>query len=185
MNILSIILSLIFILKDVSINKIDILESIFNNSIIQQYQIFKRKEDIKDKYKHIPMDLDHICYLIQVCSDYSIDPDIILALIEVESKYDPNAKNKNSSAAGYGQLIASTAKSIAKEIDFIKSYNHKIDAYDPYINIHLMVHYFSKCIDNNNGNIYRALKSYRGCNDVPYFNKVMSIRKRIKENKKL
>lgn len=147
--------------------------------------INQRSNEIKAKYDHVPMNPDHICYIVQLCSEYSIDPDIIFALIEIESKYDPKAKNKYSSAAGYGQLIASTAKSIAKEIDTIKSYDHRMDAYDPYINILLTIHYFSKCIDKAGGNINRALRFYRGLNDKHYINKVLHIKERIKMDKKI
>ena len=171
---------------DVPINKINISQdNLISIDIIQEKSSSDRREEIKNLYDHIPMNPDHVCYTVQLCSEYSIDPDIIFALIEVESRYNPKAKNKHSSATGYGQLIASTANNIAKELNSINSYNHKIDAYDPYINLLLTVHYFSKCINKSNNDIYKALKFYRGKNDVCYFNKVLSIRKRIKESKKL
>lgn len=140
-------------------------------------------QKIIELYEHIPMNDDHIVYLVNCCYEYSVDPDLILAVIWTESQFNPNAKNKRSSARGYGQFIKSTADSIADTIPEIKDYKHHIDAYDPYISIKMTVHYLSSCLNRYGGNINKALQRYRGCNDKKYFKLIAQRRLHIKKNK--
>ena len=142
-----------------------------------------RSIKVASKYSMINMDKDHLLTLIDLSYQYEIDPDLALAIIYAESGFNPNAKNKYSSATGYGQLIKSTACSIAKDIPEIDSYNHNEDAYNPYINLHITIHYINNCLNASGGNVKKALKMYRGVEDPPYFNKVLNFRNDIKKNK--
>lgn len=131
----------------------------------------------------VPMELEHIVYVIDQSYMYEIDPDLVFAIIYAESNFNPNAANKTSSAKGYGQIIRSTAESIAKNMLNIEDYNHNIHAFEPYTNLQMMVCYIRYCSDRSKGSITRLLKHYRGVDDQPYFRKVLSFRDKIKEIK--
>ena len=76
--------------NDIQINNINISkDNIISIDIVQEKSSLDRREEIKNLYDHIPMNPDHVCYTVQLCSEHCIDPDIIFALIEVESKYNP------------------------------------------------------------------------------------------------
>ena len=167
---------------------------LFNNSntnnIINDFQRYKemileeyRKIEIKQLYDHIPMNGEHLIYLINTCNEYGVDPDLVLAIIWTESKFNPMAKNKKSSARGYGQFIKSTANSIANMLPEIQNYNHNVDAHDPYINIKMTVHYISILLNKSGNNLNKALQGYRGCNDKKYFKLIAQRREFIKKNK--
>lgn len=144
---------------------------------------FMRSIQIASKYHMIDMNKDHLLTLIDLSYQYEIDPDLVLAIIYTESRFDPNAKNKKSSATGYGQLIESTACSVAKQIPEIKEYEHKKDAYNPYINLHITIKYIDNCLNASGGDVKKALRRYRGVEDDKYFNKVLSFRNDIKKSK--
>jgi soluble lytic murein transglycosylase-like protein len=56
---------------------------------------------------------------INAGDEYKIDPFIILALIEIESRYDSKAKSKKR-CLGLTQMAANTAKGIAKGLGVLK-----------------------------------------------------------------
>lgn len=160
-----------------------ILISIFycdisDGNILDKLIEFNRLVTIAQKYDHVPMNPIHIKIVVDLSYQYGIDPDLVLAIIEVESNYNYLAKNKNSSARGYSQMIKSTALSLIDELN-ISDYNHSIDSYDPNINLQLMIYYLYKCINSSN-TLESTLRKYRGCNDKAYFKKVLKIRNRIK-----
>lgn len=156
-----------------------------NATAIQEIENIRRETLLTKLYPTVCMDKSHLRALVDLCYKYEIDPDLALAIIYVESKYDPAAKNKQSSATGYGQLIKSTATAIANMIPEIESYNHSRDAYDPYINLHITIFYINRCIQSAGGNILNALRHYRGVEDRLYFNKVMKVRDELKSIKKM
>lgn len=149
-----------------------------NNIYIDKLIQMNRYIVISQKYKHVPMNPIHIKTVVDLSYQYKVDPDLVLAIIEIESQYNHLAKNKTSSASGYSQMIKSTALSLAKELN-ITNYNHSIHSYDPNINLQLMVYYISKCINSSNS-LESALIKYRGCNDKAYFKKVLKTRNIIK-----
>ena len=150
-----------------------------NNEIARVNRLSK----IEKLYSHIPMNPEHVYYLIEFSFQSGIDPDLILAIIWCESNFDPNAKNKASSATGYSQMIKSTAIYCNDKIDLVDNYNHKVHAKNPYINITLMISYIKDLMERYNWNADKVLISYRGRNDVNY---VRLVKKRmifIKSNK--
>lgn len=167
-----------------------IIAELFTNNLIEDFKTYKdqilqeyREQKIIQTYNHIPMKDDHIVYLVNLCYIYGVDPDLILAIIWTESHFNPLAKNKSSSARGYGQFIKSTGNSIANQIPEIQNYKHHIHAHDPYISIHMTIYYFNKLLNNNGGNVNKALKCYRGRNDNKYFKLIAQRREHIKRKK--
>ena len=168
-----------------SLSEVISKDTIISNDIeiVKEEKLEDRKERISKLYPTVTMDRDHLVAVINLCYKYEIDPDLVLAIIEAESRYNPKAKNPKSSAIGYGQLIKSTATSVSKLIPEIKNYQHYKDGYDPYINLHITTFYISKCLLSSGGNVNKALRHYRGVNDPSYFRKVTNNRIKLKNTK--
>ena len=141
-----------------------------------------RYEEIKTLYSFIDMDDDHVFYLINKCYENDIDPDILLAIIWTESNFNYEAKNKYSSASGYGQFIKSTGKFVFNQLYEDEEYIHEIHSKDPYIAIDMLICYFKRCISVD-GKIETALTIYRGLNDKKYIASIKKKRDYIKNEK--
>ena len=128
------------------------------------------------------MDDNHVFYLINKCYENDIDPDLLLAIIWTESNFNYEAKNKNSSASGYGQFIKSTGKFIFNQLYENEEYIHEIHSKDPYIAIDMLICYFKRCISVD-GKIETALTIYRGLNDKKYIASIKKKRDYIKNEK--
>ncbi|MGH7889398.1 MAG: lytic transglycosylase domain-containing protein, partial [Thermodesulfobacteriota bacterium] len=74
------------------------------------------------------------------CDNYDLDPFLILAIIQVESRFDPIAVS-NRGAIGLMQVMPGTADFIAEELGV--SINSGKSLYDPLINVKLGIYYFS------------------------------------------
>ena len=153
-------------------------------NIIDKEEILNdnRYEEIKTLYSFIDMDDDHIFYLINKCYENDIDPDLLLAIIWTESNFNYEAKNKYSSASGYGQFVKSTGKFIFNQLYENEEYIHEIHSKDPYIAIDMLICYFKRCISVD-GKIETALIIYRGLNDKKYIASIKKKRDYIKNEK--
>ncbi len=83
-----------------------------------------------------------------MASKYKIDPDLVEAVVNVESGGDPNAISP-AGAQGLMQLMPETASSLGVR-----------DAFDPLQNIEGGVRYLSQLIDYFGGDITKALAGY-------------------------
>jgi soluble lytic murein transglycosylase-like protein len=79
---------------------------------------------------------------------FDIDPLLILAMIEAESSFDPNAISA-AGAVGLMQLLPSTAELFTDE-----------DPFDPRVNIYAGARYMSVLLEQFNGDIGLALAAY-------------------------
>lgn len=112
--------------------------------------------------RHFLSEKDMITVL-DLSKKYKIDPNLVLGIIWVESRYIHNAKNKNSTASGYGQFIRSTGKwtyeSLLKGKD---KYNHKVHPFKPEVSIPMMYAYLDHLIKISKGDIKQVLIRYNG-----------------------
>lgn len=97
--------------------------------------------------------------IIKYSSQYNLDPHLVMAVIWVESKYEPKATSRKD-ARGLMQIIPSTGQWIAKEIE-IGSYNDDL-LYDPDINICMGCWYLSYLLEVFGGDVELALAAYNG-----------------------
>ena len=88
---------------------------------------------------------------------YNMDPALIMAVIEIESKFDATAVSK-AGAIGLMQIMPKTAKSISRELK-IKKYN-KDCLYNPEINIRIGTYYLKKLLQEFNNDIDLSLGAY-------------------------
>ncbi|MCM1230215.1 MAG: transglycosylase SLT domain-containing protein [Ruminococcus flavefaciens] len=130
-------------------------------------------------FEHAPknsgLTLDHIRYSWEVCETWNVNPQLMWAIYDVESDFNPNDDSSLSSARGLGQTLESTATMIWENVlgHGKGSYNHQM-AYDPYVNIEI-----STCLIGRNlanGTLEDALNLY-GDGTESYPGKVISAAK--------
>lgn len=96
----------------------------------------------------------HINYYSQ---KFSINPDLLAALIYVESRFEASSKS-NQGAVGLMQLMPSTAMWVARKLE--KKDFELDDLYDPKTNIELGSWYFSYLRKKFNGDLIKTLAAY-------------------------
>lgn len=90
------------------------------------------------KFPKADFGINELVYLDNVCNEYNVPIELMLAIYEKESQFYSLAKNKTSTATGYGQLIDSTAKSVYEKMLNFGTYdinNHRTIACDKKLNI--------------------------------------------------
>ena len=91
---------------------------------------------------------DYSPLIDKACKKYSVDPDLVKAVIQVESAYKPNALSR-AGAIGLMQLMPSTASRFGvKEI------------YDPHENVHGGVQYLRFLLDLFKNDLSLAVAAY-------------------------
>lgn len=88
---------------------------------------------------------------------HNIDPLLIIALIQVESTFNPNAYS-HKGAKGLMQLLPDTAKYINKKTN--KGISNTSNLFDEEINIKLGTAYVEYLLNKTNGNLEYALAAY-------------------------
>ena len=104
--------------------------------------------------------------------EYKVDANLIRAIIQIESSGNPKAVS-SAGAQGLMQIMPGTFKSL----------NPEGDPFDPYDNINAGTKYIKQLLDNNDGDVKKALASYNaGAGNVAkygyekysyYYNKVL------------
>lgn len=90
---------------------------------------------------------------------YNLDPNLIAAVIYVESRFNPEAVSPKG-ARGLMQIMPDTARWIASEISIDKFNNDML--FEPGINLEIGSWYLSTLIKQFDGNLPVALASYNG-----------------------
>lgn len=105
---------------------------------------------------------------------HSVDPNLVRAMIQVESNFNPRAVSRKG-AIGLMQLMPSTAKSL-----------NVTNPYDPAQNVDAGVRHFKKLLDAYNGNLELSLAAYnagtravRKNRGVPHYSETQNYVKRI------
>lgn len=151
-------------------NEFDVLKKKLNETETKVKQISDKRKAINTKYAYAisrgsrapSMPVKHVEFLVKTAGKYGLDPDLILNMIDLESNYNPNAKN-----GGYGQFLSSTAKAFYEKpapigLGHGKGTYRSEMRYDPYINIELICVYMNYLMDTRGGNIEKALYGYNG-----------------------
>lgn len=118
-------------------------------------------------YFDVPLSYNLQDHIFNLCEEYGIAPEVIVAMIERESNYDASAVGDNGESVGLMQ---------------IQEHNHYdrierlgvTDLFDPFENVEVGIDFLAQCITRNGGNIEMALMSYnagqRGA-ETNYFSK--------------
>ena len=102
-----------------------------------------------------------------LCAQQGIDPNLFLAIVMTESQGHADAKNKHSTAIGFGQLLSSTGRWCYEDLlGYGKgTYSHSL-AYNPVLNTEMTISLLGELKREHNGNMYKAIQHYRGKKNI-------------------
>lgn len=106
---------------------------------------------------------DLVLYMDEQCQKWDINPHLMWAIVETESRYNPNVDNtQGSSARGLGQIVINTARNMYENVlgHGTGSYNHTM-AYDPYVNIQMICALMGTGLQDGNS-LENAVNRYTG-----------------------
>ncbi len=116
---------------------------------------------LKEGPKLSPQTRGEIALMVRKMSEhYAVDPILILAVIKVESHFNPNAHSQMD-ARGLMQVRPIVMKQVAHDLGMpsMQVWNHqKLYGHD--FNIRIGVHYLASLIKKFHGNIDKALMAY-------------------------
>lgn len=93
----------------------------------------------------------------QMAAEYRLAPDTVLAVIMVESSFNPRARS-SAGAVGLMQVMPVTAKEIGRALGYRPA---EIDLTDPATNIRFGCYYLA-ALEKRCGSLERALQAYNG-----------------------
>lgn len=101
----------------------------------------------------VPLDDDLQQYIVDACRTYEIDPAVILAMIELESKYDAGATGDKGRSIGLMQIQPRWHTGRMEKLGCT-------DLYDPRQNVTVGIDYLASQIERYDGNLAQALTAY-------------------------
>ena len=153
-----------------------------NDNYYEQLMSLQEREELFDKYEYAilyngertDIQYDQLKTGIDIMVENDIDPNILFAIIMTESQGQENAQNATSTASGYGQILASTGKSVyEKYMDNEPGSFDREMLLDGETNITIAANYLAQLIDTSSS-LAEALYQYRGIQDTAWINKVNS-----------
>lgn len=112
--------------------------------------------------------------------------DLVMAIAMTESDGIEDAKNPESTATGFGGLLADTAKYIYEtELDSPEgTYIHSTMAKNGELNLQMSLCYVDYLAERNGRNPVKTVNSYRGLKDSEYIAKINGYLKNVNKNLK-
>ena len=135
-------------------------------NLIQQYE---EREELFDKYEYAiqrtngtrtDITYDQLKTLELLAEEKDVDTDLVLSITMVESSGIEDAVSTESTARGYGQILAGTGKMVYEKLMKEGKYNHDY-ALNGNTNLRMMVYYL-RYLEDNNITMYATIKGYRG-----------------------
>lgn len=114
---------------------------------------------LKSEAKRLPPDKRRAIAstVMQLSEEYNLDPHLILAIMKVESSFNPKARS-NKGAIGFMQILPIAFREVASDLK-IKGSPEALLSHDQ-INIRVGAYYLSRLIHRFGGNIWKALMAY-------------------------
>ena len=153
-----------------------------NDDFYNKLMALQEREELFDKYEYAilyngertDIQYDQLKTGIDIMVENDIDPNILFAIIMTESQGQEDAQNATSTASGYGQILASTGKSVyEKYMDNEPGSFSRDMLLDGETNITIAATYLAQLIDTSSS-LSEALYRYRGVQDTGWINKVES-----------
>jgi soluble lytic murein transglycosylase-like protein len=109
---------------------------------------------------------------VQIASEsHKVNPDVIIAVMQVESKFNPKAENMSSKG-----LMQVNLRYHRKKFSGTNPFNI-------YANVYVGTSILKECMDRRGNNLTRALKCYNGGGDPGYVKKVMTALNNVRSQK--
>lgn len=124
-------------------------------------------EYITEKHFDIPISEALENHIYGLCCDYEIAPEIIFAIIEIESSWDASAVGDNGKSVGLMQIQERYHYDRIERLGVT-------DLFDPFENVQVGIDFLASLIKRNGGNLEKALIAYNaGQNgaETNYFSK--------------
>ena len=174
-KVLTVILAIIIAFLQVKVNRLekDII-SLKSNETLILLQLETEEEDLNRVHTKV-LDLDSM--INKYASKYNVEPNLVKAVVKVESSNNPNAVSK-AGGIGLGQLLPSTAKAMG------------VNPYNPEDNIKGTVKYLDYLNKKFNGDTKKVLASYNAGlnavqkhNGVPPYKETQNYVKKVEKEK--
>lgn len=108
---------------------------------------------------------------VQIASEsHMVDPHVIVAVMQVESRFNPKAQNMSSK--GLMQV-------------HLRYHRDKFKGTNPmnvYANVYVGTYILKQCMDKQQGNLAKALRCYNGGGDPGYVKKVLTALNSVKNH---
>lgn len=154
-----------------------------NDQYYNELQAFSEREELFDKYEYAIYDKQHVRTDItydrlktaeDLCKEKGVDIDYVLSTIMVESGGKETITNPNSTAAGFGQMLDSTATYVYENImeNGSGTYDHSM-ALDGDTNLNMTIEYIAYLQDRVS-TPYQLVERYRGVEDLEYIDRLNS-----------
>lgn len=101
----------------------------------------------------VPLEDDLQVHIIRECREKQIDPAVVFAMIEVESRYDAAAMGDYGNAYGLMQVQLRYHKERMARLG-------ATDLLDPFQNVTVGIDYLAECIENNGGDVEMGLVAF-------------------------
>lgn len=144
------------------------------DGLSKKYNVLASREELYDKYKYVvtyagkrtDVTYSQIKLGEKLMEENGYDPHILFSTLMVESRGDEDARNRTSTARGFGQFLRGTGKGVYEDLlgHGDGTYDHSM-ALNGTTNIKMMAAYLSKLLDRRDGNLFLAMKSYSGRNN--------------------
>ena len=130
----------------------------------------KATEPIFSGYDFIPLDEGLQVEIYSLCKKYEIAYELILSVIKTESNFQVDVVGDNGNSIGLMQIQPKWWQGLAD--------TYGLNIYEPIDNVHLGILILSKALNDNGGDLDKALKQYNSGNPDyagnEYINKVFS-----------
>ena len=140
-----------------------------NEEYYQTIQIYEQREELFDKYEYAikrtdgsrtDITYDQLLNVETLSEEKKVDTDLVLSIAMVESNGKEKATNAESTARGYGQFLAATARFVYEDIMEAGTYSHEM-AFNGNINFKMMVNYLDH-LDSIHHDLIASIRNYRG-----------------------
>lgn len=130
----------------------DVVNIVVENASVAENVEEQAIETISAVVFDVPLDSALQEYLLKVAEEYDIEPSLIIAIIDKESDFNPNARSR-SGDSGLMQVNDCNLATLKRELGID-------NIYDPYQNILGGTYILSECLEDADGDIQLALMCY-------------------------
>jgi len=151
-----------------------------NNAYYNELKELRERKELYDKYDYVleynnertDITYDQLKTGIQICEQSGVDPALLFAFIMTESHGDETAKNENSTAKGYGQLLNGTATYVYEVVmsNGEGTYNTSM-ALNGDTNIEMTANYLAY-LKENCSSVNEIITAYSGEDNQEYKNEI-------------